>query len=204
MASVITAGLSALRYGTAASTLPGNARSGDLEVVHLHAGGALLALVDGLGHGESAAIAAERARLTIQSHLQDPVATILQRCHEELRFTRGVVMSVAAIDFERGLLTWLGVGNVRGVLYRAEDAAQPRREELLLRSGVVGAHLPALRATETPVGLGDTLILATDGVRSDFADTLTPSAEPRALAPWILAQYGRPTDDALVLVARLT
>jgi serine phosphatase RsbU (regulator of sigma subunit) len=201
---VITAGLSALRYGTAASALPGNARSGDLELVHLHAGGALLAVVDGLGHGESAAIAAERAKLTIQSHLQDPLATILQCCHEELRLTRGVVMSVAAIDFERGLLTWLGVGNVRGVLYHFEGTAKPQREELLLRPGVVGAQLPALRATVTPVGRGDTLILATDGVRSDFADTLTLSADPQALAPKILAQYGRPIDDALVLVAQLS
>ena len=197
-------GLSALRYGTASSPMPGNGRSGDLEVVHLHAGGALLAVVDGLGHGEPAAVAAELAKLTIQSHLQDPLAMILRCCHEELRLTRGVVMSVAAIDFERGLLTWLGVGNVRGVLYRFQGTAKAQREELLLRPGVVGAQLPALRATVTPVGRGDTLILATDGIHSDFADTLTLSAEPRALAPRILAKYGRPIDDALVLVAQLS
>jgi negative regulator of sigma-B (phosphoserine phosphatase) len=200
---VTTEKLSALRYGSATSALPGNARSGDLEVVHLHTGGALMAVVDGLGHGEFAAFAAEEARQVIQSHVQEPLAAVLQRCHEKLRFTRGVVMSLAAVDFESGLLTWLGVGNVRGVLFRADAKARPRREELLLRPGVVGAQLPALRATVTPVGKGDTLILATDGVRGDFADTPVPQTEPRALALAILAQYGQRTDDALVLVGQL-
>jgi hypothetical protein len=112
-------------------------------------------------------------------------------------------MSLAAIDFGSALLTWLGVGNVRGVLYRGAGSPGGRREEMLLRPGVVGAQLPALRATVMPLRRGDTLILATDGVRSDFADTLLPSAEPQALALWLLAQYGQHTDDALVLVAQV-
>ena len=198
-----TEALCTLRYAIATLALPGNARSGDLEVVDLHPAGALLAVIDGLGHGESAAQAAENARLTVQSHLRDSPETLLQRCHQELRRTRGVVMSVAAIDFELGQLNWLGVGNVRGVLYRAAGTPEARREELLLRPGVVGAQLPALRATVTPVGRGDMLILATDGVRSDFADQPALIVEPRVLADRILAQYGRRTDDALVLVAQL-
>jgi hypothetical protein len=62
--------------------LSGHARSGDLEVVHVHENGALMAVVDGLGHGESAALAAENARMVIQSHVLDSPAEILQRCHE--------------------------------------------------------------------------------------------------------------------------
>jgi len=194
---------SSLRFGMATLALPGNARSGDLEVVDLHPGGALLAVIDGLGHGEPAALAAEQARRTVQSHLRDSPVAVMQHCHRALRRTRGVVMSVAAIDFALGQLNWLGVGNVRGVLYRAVGTPQARREELLLRPGVVGAQLPALRETLTPVSRGDTLILATDGVRSEFADQLAPSAEPCMLAHKILAQYGRRTDDALALVAQL-
>jgi len=198
-----TAQLSALRHGSATSTLSGQVRSGDLEVVRVHAYGALIAVVDGLGHGESAALAAEKARIVIASHVLESLPAILQRCHDKLRHTRGVVMSLAAIDFTTGLLSWLGVGNVRGVLYRAAGTAGRRREELLLRPGVVGAQLPMLRSTVMPVDRGDTLILATDGVRSDFADTLLPAAEPQALAMSLLAQYALRTDDALVLVAQV-
>ncbi len=198
------AALSALRYGSATSALRDSGSSGDLAVVDVHPRGALLAVIDGVGHGESAALAAEHARLAIHAHVRDSPVTVVRRCHEKLRHTRGVVMSIAAIDFEHGTLNWLGVGNVRGVLYRATDKADTRPEELLLRPGVVGAKLPALRTTVTPVGRSDTLILATDGIHSEFADRLTPSGEPRALAQRILAHYGRRTDDALVLVAQLS
>jgi hypothetical protein len=50
---------------------------------------------------------------------------------------------------------------------------------------------------------GDTLIFATDGVRSDFAsEHLAHDDPPQQLADRILARWGTKTDDALVLVAR--
>ena len=78
----------------------------------------------------------------------------------------------------------------------------PRRESLLLRGGVVGVHLPALFASIIPVVRGDTLILATDGVRNDFAEHLVPGGPAQQLADRIVANWGTRTDDTLVLVAR--
>jgi hypothetical protein len=49
---------------------------------------------------------------------------------------------------------------------------------------------------------GDTLVLATDGVRGGFADEIQAFGEPRELATSILKRYAKGTDDALVLVAR--
>jgi len=50
---------------------------------------------------------------------------------------------------------------------------------------------------------GDTLIFATDGIRSDFLnELLSPRDSPRTLADRVLAGWGRQTDDSLVLVAR--
>ena len=53
-----------------------------------------------------------------------------------------------------------------------------------------------------PLRRGDTLILATDGVRSDFLDASLPYQEPQALADHVLGRFGTQTDDALVLVVR--
>jgi len=53
-----------------------------------------------------------------------------------------------------------------------------------------------------PVSPGDTLILATDGVRGGYLDLVAVSDPPQQLADQLLAEYGRGTDDALVLVAR--
>jgi hypothetical protein len=73
---------------------------------------------------------------------------------------------------------------------------------VLLQGGVVGLHLPALRGVVLPVAPGDTLLLATDGVRSGFASGLRLEEAPQQLADRILARDAKGTDDALVLVAR--
>jgi len=119
-----------------------------------------------------------------------------------LRSTRGVVISLAAFNAVDETMTWVGVGNVEGVLLRADPTVDPGNESLLLRSGVVGSRLPLLHASIVPVMRGDTLIFATDGIRSEFAQRLALGDGPQQLADRILAQYAKGTDDALVLVAR--
>jgi serine/threonine protein phosphatase PrpC len=98
-------------------------------------------------------------------------------------------------------MTWVGIGNVKGVLLRAGGRADRARERLLLRGGVVGYQLPTLRPATLSVAPGDTLIFATDGLRSIFADELV-LGEPQQMADHIFDQYRRGTDDAMILVAR--
>jgi len=80
-----------------------------------------------------------------------------------------VVLSLASIDPEHGLMTWAGVGNVQGALMRAGARKGSVQEVLLLRGGVVGSQLPALQAAVLPVAKGDTLVFVTDGIRGEFA-----------------------------------
>ena len=161
-----------------------------------------MAAIDGVGHGDEAAAASKIAVTTLEMYSDESVLALLRRCHEELKKTRGVVLSLASYNVRESAMTWLGVGNVEGRLLRADPQAQPRQESLLLRGGVVGGQLPTLYASLVPVAPGDTLSFATDGVRSDFSEGLTVSDAPQRTADRILAQYGKHTDDALVLVAR--
>jgi hypothetical protein len=192
-----------IEYGVASFVKPGNDRSGDVEVVSFYDGGVLLAVIDGLGHGDEAFIAAQCAKTTLETHPREPVEALMQRCHAALRPTRGAVMSLAAIDSASGMLRWLGVGNVQGIVRRSDASAHPAREELLLRSGIVGAQLPTLRSAAIPIRRRDTLIFTTDGIRSNFADGFIASATPHSLAQSILANHLQGSDDALVLVARI-
>ena len=111
-------------------------------------------------------------------------------------------MSVASFNVSRGLVTWLGVGNVEGVLLRRNFTRSVAEVPLLLRAGVVGFQLPSLDVEVVPVSAGDTLIFATDGIHSDFARGLARNNPPQKAAEKILARHARATDDALVLVAR--
>ena len=191
-------------YGVAKSILPGQSESGDRHLLRCAGDGILIAALDGIGHGQEAACAAEAAIAILKAGAGEPIISLVERCHEGLKKTRGVVMSLASIDPGHGMLTWLGVGNVQGVLMRVGARKGSVQEVLLLRGGVVGAQLPALQATVLPIAKGDTLILVTDGIRGEFVEGLSAMEAPQRAADRILNQYGKGNDDALVLVARLT
>ena len=189
-------------WSVATRTMPGEIECGDAHLVAEFPGGVLIAVVDGLGHGVEAALAARIAVATLAAHADAPVVALVERCHARLRGTRGVVMTVASWHRDDGTMTWLGVGNVDGVLLRAHPNARPARESVMLRGGVVGYELPALRPVTHAVAPGDTLVLATDGIQTAFGDALDLDTSPRRIADRVLARYGKNNDDALVLVAR--
>jgi phosphoserine phosphatase RsbX len=199
-----TIGVPPIDYGVAKFVLPGQGESGDHHLVCCSQNGILIGAIDGIGHGEKAANASKAAAALLRSSADEPIISLVERCHEKLRTTRGVVMSLAFIDLEHGMMTWLGVGNVQGVLMRSDAKKGNGQESLLLRAGVVGSQLPALQAAVLPIARGDTLFFATDGVRSDFSVALSARENPQRAADRILENYGNGNDDALVLVARLT
>ncbi len=193
-----------VKYGVAKFVLPGQGESGDRHLICCNENGVLVAAIDGIGHGEEAANVAKAATSILKSFINEPIISLVERCHEELRATRGVVLSLAFVDPAHGMMTWLGVGNVQGVLLRGDPRRGNGQEVLLLRAGTVGSKLPALQAAVLPIAQGDTLIFATDGVRGDFSETLSARENPQIAADRILKTYGTGNDDALVLVARLT
>ncbi len=193
-----------IRWGVAARPFPGQTVSGDLHVVRPFPDGVLVAVIDGLGHGCSAA-AAKTVSAALESHAHEPPNSLLRRCHEGSKHTRGAVMSIASFNAPTSTMTWIGVGNVEGMLLRSDAIRRttgPRDECLITRGGVVGLQIPALRETEISVNREDTLILATDGLSAGFMDDLTLGDPPQQMADRILERHGKTTDDALVMVAR--
>jgi len=191
-----------VEWGAATVTLAGQVQSGDRYVVVPSGSGVLVAAIDGLGHGVEAASAAQLAAGVLEQDPRESVITLVRRCHERLRETRGVVMSLAFFNALDETMTWLGVGNVQGRLDRAGQDVTPSAEFLVLRGGVVGGRLPRLFATVFPVQPGDTLVFATDGVTLPSAQTVVPGMAPQAIAERILTRHKKETDDALVVVAR--
>lgn len=190
-----------VEWGLASRALHGQPESGDLHFVEAFSGGVLIAAIDGLGHGPEAALASRMAAATLHDHLGEPVTTLMERCHAALQKSRGVVLSMAMIEARGRELTWLGVGNVDGTLYRAN--AVPPRESLPHRGGVVGYQIPSLRQATLPLAAGDTLVFATDGIDSAFSMESPIGWRPQEAADHILRRYGKDTDDALVLIARV-
>ena len=201
-----------LEWGVATRSLAGHAESGDQYLVKPFANGVLVAVVDGLGHGDRAAEVSKTAVNTIKGYAHEPVVSLMNRCHESLRGSRGAVLSLASFS-RKGTVTWLGVGNVDGMILPA-PGRHTKHKTLLLRGGVVGYRLPTLRDQVIKLTSGDILIFITDGIRSGFVKNevqdplskkkLDKTLPAQQLANAILAEYGRETDDAMVLVARYT
>jgi phosphoserine phosphatase RsbX len=176
--------------------------SGDLHVVVSFPGGALVALIDGLGHGPEAAAASLAAAPVLEAHASEPILSLVQRCHDAVRRTRGVVMSLASFRAYDSAMSWVGVGNVGAVLLRRREASGQRDEALAVRGGVVGFQLPPLRAETLSVSPGDTLIMATDGIRDAFTTGIVMEHSPQEIAESILVRFATGSDDAHVMVVR--
>ena len=160
-----------------------------------------LCIVDGLGHGEHAERAAQAAVEYVADHLAQPLADIFAGCDAALRSTRGVAMGLAVIDEEAGTLTYAGIGNTRAVII------QSARSLVCLSSnyGIVGGGYRKLMPETVELTTGDLLVLTTDGIKERcdllaYGDALR--GEAQQLAERILQDWGRETDDAVVLVFR--
>jgi len=190
-------------WGVASRAIAGETESGDRCVVKKLDNGALLAAADGLGHGAEAARAASLAIRIVEDQAGRPLLEIVGACHRALLRTRGAALSLAHWNAERREVTWVGVGNVEGLLLIAGQGRQPERERLVLRRGVVGDRLPPLQASIVAVPREGLLVFATDGIGDGFDQGLETRAAPQFQADGVLARHSRDADDALVLVARL-
>lgn len=187
--------------GAARDAAPGERRCGDVAVALPCARGVLLAAIDGLGHGDAAATAAELAASVLAAHPDEPLAQLLERCHAALDGTRGAAVTIARIDVEAATLTWLAVGNVAGLVVPGDGAGS--RAAALQLAGVVGDRLPPqLVPVALPLSAGDALLLSSDGVDGAVADGLHVRGELGPLAEGLLRRHRRGDDDALVLLAR--
>jgi negative regulator of sigma-B (phosphoserine phosphatase) len=191
-----------LERGVASLAHDGEDRSGDVAVFAPSQRGGLVAVIDGLGHGDAAADAAEAAAEVLLAQVELPPQDLFQLCHEELRRTRGAVMTLAWFDLEARRMTWTGVGNVEARFVRAGDTVDSRNASPVVLGGVVGYNLPQVRMGAIPLEPGDAVVLATDGVAADYSRSLESGVSAQELADRVLERHGKGNDDALAVVVR--
>lgn len=194
-----------LDWAVSGRPLPGEAVSGDLAACMPVSDGALLAAIDGLGHGPKAAEAAEIARDTIAAHSSESLASLLRLCHVGLAGTRGAAITLVRVECGAGMLQWVGVGNVEANLVRRTAGGHGSlTASAMLFGGAVGFRLPPrLHASSTELRPDDLVIMATDGLSGDYVPEVATGQPVDRIASTILGTHARATDDALVAVARV-
>jgi phosphoserine phosphatase RsbX len=191
-----------LEYAAVCVSKNGGEPSGDMQRVIRTPRGVLLAVVDGAGHGREAASAASAALETLEANAADGVISLIQRCHERLKGTRGAVMSLILLDTRENTITAAGVGNIEAMVLRGGPEAPEGSETMLARPGLLGYRLPLPQAIVAPIAPGDLLILVTDGISRDFTRVFSAGDSPATIAEYIASRFQCDHDDSLVLVGR--
>jgi serine/threonine protein phosphatase PrpC len=193
-----------IEWAVAARPLPGQDECGDQAVAAgVDARAAVFGVIDGLGHGPAAAVAARRAAAVVGEHLGETPDALMTHCHRELATTRGAAMTLACIDFATDTLQWLGVGNVAASITSRAANGVESSSSARLASGIVGYQMPRVHASEAiEMRPGQLLVMVSDGITDGHLDELDFAAPAATIANRILREHCRVTDDALVLVAR--
>jgi anti-sigma regulatory factor (Ser/Thr protein kinase) len=211
---------SPLEIGVATRPYLGLEINGDAFVVKQWAEGALVGVIDGLGHGQLAHLAAETARQYVDTHADQPLGELFRGAGRACLATRGVVMALARFTFGIPLpdantssrerissnawvplkFSFASLGNIEARLLGSPEPA-----DFQIRRGVVGGTAPNAIVTEHTWNQNCVLILHSDGLSTrwraeDFPSI--PQAAPAALARELLASLGKEDDDATVLVVK--
>lgn len=187
-----------LDWAVAGRAHPHETAMGDGAACRPLAGGWLTAVIDGLGHGPQAEHATSVATATIAHHASFDLATLITTCHAQLRETRGVVLALASFTRDR-TVSWVGVGNIAGMVLRPEDGRWRVVRRLTSIGGVVGYQLPRMRVEAFDVETSEIVVFHTDGIVGEVGGLGVASAS--RLADVALERLARPDDDALIAVA---
>jgi negative regulator of sigma-B (phosphoserine phosphatase) len=184
--------------------LPGQRICGDRSIAFdVDGTAALIGVLDGLGHGELAAEAADCGVQILGDARGDALESLVQSCHRGLSNTRGVAMTLAHIDFQKDTLSWVGIGNVAADLVAKHPGGVEVRSSVRLSGGIVGYRIPEVIAVQDfPMRPGDLLVITSDGIGENYLDDIDFAAPAWAIAEQILHTHAKDNDDALVLTAR--
>lgn len=192
----------AIEWASAGAPAAGQVDSGDRDVIVAVGGGALLGVVDALGHGPEASEVADTVVAVLHAGASDELQNILLRCHRELAGSRGAVLALARFE-SIGTLSWLGVGNVKALLLRPRYGTMQACATVVAHAGVLGMQLPPIRSQSIAVRPEDVLVMASDGVGAVEMEREIWANLPAATAG-IVKQHRVPSDDSILLAARLS
>jgi anti-sigma regulatory factor (Ser/Thr protein kinase) len=178
---------------------PGEVECGDAWAVWSAGELTSIFVSDGLGHGRDAAAASSAAVSAFLRNAERSAEEVIEAVHQALRGTRGAAVAVAETDRRRGVMHFCGLGNISGLIARADG----KEQHLVSLSGIAGHVARRLQSFTQPWLAGDLLILHSDGIGTHWSMSQYPGLlrrHPGVIAGVIARDHRRGTDDATVVV----
>lgn len=181
---------------------PAETACGDAWVCVNRGGTVGLTVIDGLGHGTKAELAADEVVRAVSVQTGSPAETLMA-IEAEMMGKRGAVAGIANIEAADRRLVYASLGNISAMVI--SRAGKVKR--LIGRAGRIGGRVPNL--TDEALGLapGDLVVLHSDGIatlRREPEEMIgLMSHSPALIAATLLRDGYRERDDACVAVARI-
>lgn len=184
--------------GAVVISAPGFEVSGDaIGIRHLDEDRLRVVLIDGIGHGEKASIAANEALAIFQESEEHIIESLLKEMHHQLRSTQGAAIAIAEIDSSAGKVHYSGVGNISGRLL-----SRQKLTGCVSIPGIVGYQMQRSKTFTYPWHEDSILIMNSDGLTS-WSETGSIFEHHTALVAGMLcSRYRRGYDDASNLIVR--
>lgn len=200
-ASLEERGLNSYAMSTISLPIVGETLCGDSWSAIQLPGRSVYIVADGLGHGLLAAEAATEAIRIFHQAASKTAEEMMREIHDALIKTRGAAVSIAEILPEKGILNFIGVGNVVAAICTGGKC-----RSLVSMNGIVGNALGRLQQFSYPWEPGSTLIMHSDGLGTRWNMEQYPglaARHPALIAGVLYRDFSRRRDDATILVSRI-
>lgn len=157
---------------------------------------------DGLGHGANAHEAVQQAIKAFKQSGENEPSAILKEIHDKVKKTRGLVATIACVDYKSENWTICGVGNINTRIYFGLE-----NKTYTPYNGIIGHNIPrTLNNTIVPYQKHQIIIMHSDGLRTrwnlnDLVSIIKQN--PGVIAASLYKDNIRGTDDATVLVGKV-
>jgi phosphoserine phosphatase RsbX len=183
-------------FGIAQRPCEGETVCGDAYTTDRLDGGALVSVVDGLGHGPKASEAAAAFTDALNEDRSLSVQLMMEEAHRRLSGTRGAAAAILRLDAGTRRVSFTGVGNIE--MHAVSDV----KMQPVCAPGIVGHRLRKMLSFEFELPSAALIALCSDGISSRLRLSEYAHLDPQQIADAILEQHGKFHDDATCVVVR--
>lgn len=192
---------SAYEIGAVAVSHPGEDISGDDWDWTMRDGRFAIMVADGLGHGILAHDAAVAATDVFRRFHDESPSQVISDTHASLRATRGAAVAMVAVDTDRGVASYCGLGNISGFVVPPTGG----RHGMISQNGTAGHVASRIIEFSYPMPRQSMLVLSSDGLGSQWDLDRYPglrTRDPSVIAGILYRDFSRRRDDVTVVVAK--
>ncbi|WP_117234166.1 SpoIIE family protein phosphatase [Vibrio maerlii] len=175
--------------------------SGDTVVYQERDSQALMAVIDGAGHGIDAHnLSSKMGDFLNDSQDWSNPSQLIEQLHQIFSPSIGAAVGIAVVDNIQRTITFAGVGNISAYLLGFND------QSLTSTDGSVGYNMRKISVSTTDLSAGDIVLLHSDGIQSRFYTQYDPDCKKQSaneILDYVFKNFEKQHDDASCIVYRV-